>query len=77
MPTDNIFQYRSAVKANEIVTRAARTMRPAEIAVALGVAESTIRSWAVKPTTVIWVETASNLRALEARLASAKNGARR
>ena len=69
MKQADVFPYRSAVKAVEIVARAAVTMRPAEIAVELGVAESTIRAWKTKPDTAISVDTAERLRRMDKRLA--------
>lgn len=69
MPTAEVHEYRNTARALAVVARAREVMSPAELAVALDVAESTIRMWKVRPDTAIDVGTARRLRRLDRRLA--------
>ena len=69
MKTDNAFEYRNAARATQVAEAAARSgMKPAEIAVYLDVAESTVRMWKAKPDAVIDAGTARKVRRLEKRI---------
>lgn len=62
-------EYQQTERALDVVDRAAASgMKPAEIAVALDVAESTIRMWRKRPETVIDLATAKMLKRLDYRV---------
>jgi transposase-like protein len=69
MNAEELFTYRSAVKALEIVDRAlASGMKVKEVAVELDVDESTIRTWRANKGSAVNAATARKLRRLERRL---------